>query len=237
MKNFPHVAETVQSLINAGVLEKNIEVCYVSKVKRFSLLIQLDISYEELPSIHGCKSSQGYAGLLYTLGLDGDVISHSLVVSPYLERILGKQMEQLEISCQTVDPSALHDLTTELQGILRKLREDHGRRRHIMSAILDLYPKNVAFYDEYLYNECTLVFTLNDARYVVHLKLVGEMELALFAMDRHIKISKDEKITYNETETIPFNDIPSSPDFLKNLHVMLASRIEKFINRATNLAV
>lgn len=224
--------------MNAGVLERNIEICYIPKERRINLLVKLDVNDQELPAVIGVGRLQVYAGLLYVLSTDGSILSHSLVVSPYLEAVLGSHLDELRLAnspTQSVDPCILHDLTGSLETMLSKIREDHARRRRLIAAVMDLYPNNVTFYDESLYNNITLLFTLNNARYVVHLKLDGAMELVLFAMDHHIKVSKDESIIYNESEAISFTEQPTSPDFLRKIHETLETRIEKFIAKATNL--
>lgn len=225
--------------MNSGVLEKNIEIGYSSREKRVNLLVKLDVNDQGLPVVNsGVGRPQVYAGLLYTMDTDGNILSHSLVVSPYLEAILGSHLDQLRLSkspTQSVDPCVLHDLTGSLETILGKIREDHTRRRHITAAINDLYPDNVVFHDDPLYHSITLLFTLNDARYMVHLKLGDAMELEIFAMDHHVKITKDENAMYHTCEPLSFQENPTSPDFRKNIHETLKTRIEKFINKATNL--
>lgn len=235
---FPNAADHLHSLMNAGVLERNMEICFIPKERRINLLVKLDVNDQELPICSEVGRLQVYAGLLYVLGTDGSILSHSLIVSPYLETVLGSHLDQLRLAnspTQSVDPCILHDLTGSLDALLSKIREDHTRQRRLVAAIIDLYPNNVTFYDKSLYSSITLLFTLNNARYVVHLKLDDAMELVLFAMDHHIKVAKDENVVFNESEAILFPEDHTSPDFLKNIHELLETRIKKFMAKAANL--
>ncbi len=203
------------------------------------MLVKLNVKDEDLPLIEGLNSTQVYAGLLYSLDVDGNVTSHGLIVSPYLERVLGSQLDQLRISSSssdTIDPGVFYDLTVSLEDALKKTRDEQERRRHIVAALNDLYPQNLVRYNGYTYNSATLQFTLDGSRYVVHLKLDGEMELFVFAMDRFIKMYKDEEVMYSESEPLSFTQKPSSPGFAKHLHETLDSRIVNFLKRAMELS-
>jgi hypothetical protein len=234
--HFGKAAETYQSLVNAGILVEDIEACYLSKERKFNFLIKLNVNTEDLPVVQGLGSTLVYAGLLYSLGMDGKILTHSLVISPYLERLLGSQMvDQLQLtssSSQTIDPLVLNDFSSSLDRILKKIRENRTRRRHVVSALLGLYPTNIVSYDEELYSHITLLFKVDDARYVTRLELNGEVKFFFFAMDFLIKISKEEAIPYAETETLSFAHKPSTAEFSKYLHKTLCSKLRLFINRA-----
>ncbi|XP_057378122.1 BRISC and BRCA1-A complex member 2-like [Daphnia carinata] len=235
---FSKSAQIYQSLVNSGVKEENIEACYLPKERKFHFLIKLNTSSEGLPITKELGSSLIYAGLLYSLGMDGKILTHSLIISPCLGHILGSYVDQLQLTfsaSQTVDVNVLHEFNATLDRVLNKVRQKHKRGREIVSALLGLYPSNVVFYDEDLYSEITLLFKWDDARYVAHLEsleLEGETKLYLFAIDCPVKTSKDENIPYTETETVTFTHKPSSPGFSKHLHKTLSSKIRLFINRA-----
>ena len=223
-------------MIDAGVLKNNIQVKYFPLDKKFNVLVKLDVRDDDLPLANEFCSPQLYAGLLYSLGVDGNVNSHSLIISPYLESILGSEADKLRISSsKTIDPSAFHDLTALLEEALNKIREELKRRRHIVAALNALYLDNLVDYDGHTYSHATLQFTLDEARYVVRLQLKGEMELDLYAMNRFVKIGRDENVLYNESEPLSFSQNPSSPGFAKHLHNSLDSRLKKFIKRAMEL--
>lgn len=235
---FSKSAEIYQSLVNAGVTEENIEACYLPEERKFNFLIKLNTSNEGLPKAKELGSSLFYAGLLYSLGMDGKILTHSLIISPYLGHILGSYLEQLHLTfsaSQTVDVNVLHEFNATLDRVLNKIRQKHRRGREIVSALLGLYPSNVVFYDEDLYSQVTLLFKWDNARYVAHLEsleLEGETKLCLFAIDCPVKTSKDENVPYTETETVTLMHKPSSPGFSKHLYKTLSSKIRLFINRA-----
>ncbi len=234
---FGKAAETYQSLVTAGILVENIEACYLSKERKFNFLIKLNVNNEHLPVVEGVGSTLVYAGLLFSLGMDGKILTHSLVISPYLERLLGSQIvDQLNLSSsfsQTIDVYVLNEFSSSLDRLLKKVRENHSRRRDIICALLGLYPANVVCYDKELYSQITLLFKLDDARYVTRLELNnGETKLFFFAMDCLIKLSKDEMVPYVENETLSFVHKPSATEFSKYLHKMLSSKLRLFINRA-----
>lgn len=235
---FSKSAEIYQSLVNAGVTEENIEACYLPEERKLNFLIKLNTSNEGLPKAKELGSSLFYAGLLYSLGMDGKILTHSLIISPYLGHILGSFLEQLHLTfsaSQTVDVNVLHEFNATLDRVLNKIRQKHRRGREIVSALLGLYPSNVVFYDEDLYSQVTLLFKWDNARYVAHLEsleLEGETKLCLFAIDCPVKTSKDENVPYTETETVTLMHKPSSPGFSKHLYKTLSSKIRLFINRA-----
>jgi len=217
-------------------LVENIEACYLSRERKFNFLIKLNVNDEDLPVVKGIGSTVVYAGLLFSLGMDGKILTHSLVISPYLERLLGAQVvDQLQLTSsfsQTIDALVLNDFSSSLDRVLKKVRKNHKRRRDIVSALLGLYPTNVVFYDEEMYSHITLLFKLDNARYVTRLELNGEAKFFFFAMDCLVKISKEEAIPYTETETLSFAHKPSTAEFSKYLHKTLSSKLKLFINRA-----
>ncbi|EFX85715.1 hypothetical protein DAPPUDRAFT_308966 [Daphnia pulex] len=233
---FGKAAETYHSLVTAGVLVENIEACYLSRERKFNFLIKLNVNDEDLPVVKGLGSILVYAGLLFSLGMDGKILTHSLVISPYLERLLGSQLlDQLQSTSsfsQNIDALVLNDFSLSLYRILKKVRENHKRRRDTVSTLLGLYPTNVVFYDEELYSHIILLFKLDDARYVTHLELNDEAKFIFFAMDCPVKIAKEETIPYTETETLSFAHKPSTAEFSKYLHKTLSSKLKLFVNRA-----
>lgn len=154
--NFPTSAEIYQLLVDAGIAKENIEACYLPKERRFNFLIKLNTTDEGLPAVKGHGYSLCYAGLLYSIGRDGKILTHSLIISPYLGHILGSHVEQLQLTfsaSQTIDLNVLYEFNATLDRVLNKIRQNHKRRRDIVSTLLALYPCNVAFYDEDLYSQ------------------------------------------------------------------------------------
>ncbi|KAI9553271.1 hypothetical protein GHT06_021167 [Daphnia sinensis] len=235
---FSKSAQIYQSLVNAGITEENIEACYLPRERKFNFLIKLNTSNEGLPKAKEVGSSLFYAGLLYSLGMDGKILTNSLIISPCLGHILGSYVDQLQLTfsaSQTVDVNVVHEFNDTLDRVLNKIRQKHRRCREIVSLLLGLYPSNVVFYDEDLYSKVTVLFKWENARYVAHLENLefeSEMKLYLFAIDCPVKTSKDEIVSYAETETVTFMHKPSSPGFCKHLHTTLTSKIKLFINRA-----
>lgn len=235
---FGKAAETYQTLVDAGILVENIEACYLSKERKFNFLIKLNVNHQDLPIVKGLESTLVYTGLLFSLGMDGKILTHSLVISPYIDRLLGSQivdqLPSVSSFSQTIDPHALIEFSTSFDRLLKKVRENHTRRRYIISTLLGLYPTNVVSYDEELYSNIILLFKLDDARFVTRLELElnGEVKCYFFAMDCLVKLSKEEIVPYVETETLSLAHKPSTAEFTKYLHKMLSSKLRLFINRA-----
>lgn len=221
-------------MLEAGISEDNIEVSHLTNQKKINILVKLDITVDHLPLINHGGNKQFYAGLLFLLNTDGKIISHSLVVSPYLKSLLGAHLERIRISPTSkksmMDPSVLEDCCRSLEDILNNIRKDQAKRRHIVATLLDIYPENVADYDKGQYHHATLHFTQENSRYAAHFKLIGEMELVLFAMDRSIKVGKDECL-FSDSGPLSI----TQKYFARDLHETLTSRLDKFIDKVNKL--
>lgn len=216
------------------------EAYFLTQQKKYNLLIHLDPVEADLPVDEKSTCYQTYAGLLFSLGTNGNVLTESLVLSPRLETMLRPKLSQIQIpsiSSSSVTPRFVQEFNTRLNAPLKKIRDGMCQRRHILAALIDLYEMNMVSFDEIQYNNVTLQFMINQSRYVLHLKLDGDMETTLFALDRLVKVSPGEDpVWYAETEKLFFTENPSSDDFHKYLHLLLSVKLKRFVANATATA-
>lgn len=234
------------SLTEAGIPDYDIEPCYLSQSKKFNLLIKLGINNEDLPIPENTNFPiQIYAGLLFSLSANGSILSESLVLSPYLESVLGSKLGQMQVpshSSPTLNGRFIHDFTRSLQTILNKIRDVQRARRNIVASLLALFQENVVHYDEIHFSELTLLCSVNESRYAVHFKLDEEPEMALFALDRPLKIIGDKAVEtptvyFNETNKFPINWSSSKGEeenFVRHLEEFVSERLKKFVANATS---
>ena len=214
-----------------GIPEDSLEVYHNTKTKKVNTLLKLNIVAEDLPLYKDAGCGIVLAGLLYVFGETGNVISTSLSMSPYLQRILNSGLENLPKPHwnETFNAQFVHQFTEAVNRHLKTVSTDLTNRRHIVATLMDLYPKNVVAVDDYSYFYCTLLFSIDMSRYVVHFNLNECQELVMFALDKCVGPSEDGCI-YNETEDFPVELSADNPRLPESFHELLKSRLTKFIS-------
>ena len=236
LNDLPLISEYCQSLMKSGIPEEHIEVYCDSKTKKVNLLVKLSVETEDLPLYEDTGCGIVFAGLLYTFGEAGNMISQSLSISPYLHQVLGPYLEKLPSPNwnDTFNHQFVHRFTEAINKNLKIISNCLVYRRHVTATLRSLYPKNVVSFDEYSYSYVTLFFTIEQSCFVAHFNLNERIELVLFALDKSVG-PPDDGCIYIETENFNIEVSPDNPRFVKDFHENLKERITKFVDNAANL--
>jgi len=236
LKNLPIIDKYFHTLVKSGIPEEHIEIHHDKKTRNANLLVKLVVKTGDLPLYEDTSYGVIFAGLLLTFKESGNLISMSLSMSPYLQRVLGPYLETFPLlnGNDTFDCQFVHEFTEAINRNLKTISNHLICRRHIIATLMSLYPKNIAAFDEYSYSYGTLLFSFDQFRHIVHFNLNERIELVLFALDKYVGLP-DDRCIYIETENFSIDVSPDHPRFTAVFHENLKERITKFVNNAASL--
>lgn len=248
MRQLPKVDQIHRDLLENGIGEDHIEILVDHKAKKVNILIKLDLEWNDKEKLPMAKAGSGdhhvFVGLLCTLGINGNHISQSLILSPYIEGIFGPTLnEQIRVNLPNspgTDHVFVKQLTDSFNQALQKIYEKHDICRHTIAAVQAMYPELIYTYDQEHFRSIGLTFIIKDERYVAKLELEDNNSnnsiqhwLVLFAMDT--PISTHDGLVYSDKKKL---NLPTKHTdrvaFAKTLNDEITRVFTQFISDAAS---
>ena len=250
VKQFPRIDQIYRDLLENGIEDDHIEMHVDQKAKKVNLLIKLNLDWNGISGLPKTKvpDCHVFVGLLCILGINGNHISQSLIMSPYMESLFGQSLnDQIKVNLPNslaTDHVFVKKLTESFNQAFYKIYDKHCMCRHMVAAVHFMYPGLVYTYDEDTFRYVGLTFCIKGDRYVLKLEIEDNNSndsmqyfLILVAMDK--PMPSHDGLVYSDRKKLNISSLSRNTErvaFAKLLHEEITRVFSQFISEAASVS-